>query len=357
MQINAFRYFSYNLLQWNSIFYRNMPWRGEKNPYKVWLSEIILQQTRVEQGLPYYLKFVERYPNIESLANAPQQEILKNWEGLGYYSRAKNMHFAAKQILIEFNGEFPKSYADILKLKGVGKYTAAAISSFAFGEKYAIIDGNVKRIMSRYFGIEHAIDTALGEKAIEYSVNACLDDFNVANFNQALLDFGAMLCKPKTPLCVQCPMNEKCVAYKSNFVHKLPFKEKKILKQKRFFNYFLIIENDKIWIKQRTENDIWEGLFDFPLIETSSQVLENEIKKMVENIFNGKFKIIEKIELKQVLTHQIIYANFFVLNVKGKLKLEKSKQVQINISDLHEYPKPKIINTLIQKINILNIKK
>jgi A/G-specific adenine glycosylase len=356
MQINAFRYFSYNLLQWNSIFYRNMPWRGEKNPYKVWLSEIILQQTRVEQGLPYYLKFVERYPNIESLANAPQQEILKNWEGLGYYSRAKNMHFAAKQILKEFNGEFPKSYADILKLKGVGKYTAAAISSFAFGEKYAIIDGNVKRIMSRYFGIEHAIDTALGEKAIEYSVNACLDDFNVANFNQALLDFGAMLCKPKTPLCVQCPMNEKCVAYKSNIVHKLPIKEKKILKQKRFFNYFLIIENDKIWIKQRTENDIWEGLFDFPLIETSSQVLENEIKKMVENIFNGKFKIIEKIELKQVLTHQIIYANFFVLNVKGKLKLEKSEQVQINISDLHEYPKPKIINTLIQKINILNIK-
>jgi len=327
-----------------------MPWRGEKNPYKIWLSEVILQQTRVEQGLPYYIKFIHAFPDVFALANAPINDVLKLWEGLGYYSRAKNLHFAAKQIVHECNGKFPENREDILKLKGVGKYTASAIASFAFGGQYAVIDGNVKRIMARYFGINKAIDSSSGEKEIEHHVNLCLSDFNSAAFNQAMMDFGAMICKPKAALCNACTLNDFCEALHQNKVEELPFKHKKVQKITRYFFYFIAIEQNKVWMKKRLENDIWQGLYDFPLLETEKQIDENQLLNIGEELLQCEYSILEKYSLKQVLTHQNINAVFLIIKPKKKLHLEFCDKIKIE--DLMKYPKPKIVNELITRNKI-----
>ena len=240
------------LMEWHDPNARPMPWKSEKNPYLVWLSEIILQQTRVEQGLPYFIRFKEKYPTIQQLANAPEDELMKLWEGLGYYSRARNLHFSAKYITKDLKGGFPTTYKEILKLKGVGPYTASAVASFAFGLPHAVVDGNVYRVLSRVFGIDTAIDTSLGKKKIDALAHEHLDKQIPGKYNQAILDFGATQCSPKLPSCEDCPLKNQCYAFTNDQVGLYPVKSKKIKRKTRFFNYLVLNNEDTVIIKKRT---------------------------------------------------------------------------------------------------------
>ena len=270
-------HFSKILMDWYEPDARPMPWKAEKNPYLVWLSEVILQQTRVEQGLPYFQRFKNRYPAVEDLANAPEDELMKLWEGLGYYSRARNLHSTAKFIANVLNGIFPTAYNDILKLKGVGPYTASAISSFAFGLPHAVVDGNVYRVLSRIFGIDDAIDSTKGKNNFNSLAQELLDKENPAEYNQAIIDFGAIQCSPKSPSCEDCPFNGQCFAFLNNQVDLFPVKSKKIKKKTRFFNYLILNSNDKLLIGKRSEKDIWRNLYEFPIIETNSLITIQEL--------------------------------------------------------------------------------
>ncbi|RYY11142.1 MAG: A/G-specific adenine glycosylase, partial [Chitinophagaceae bacterium] len=261
--------FTGKLLEWNrTTNQRSMPWKGEKDPYKIWLSEIILQQTRVEQGLSYYQSFIKNFPTVHDLANAPEEKVFKLWEGLGYYSRCKNLIASAKIIATERNGLFPDTFESIVALKGIGPYTAAAIASFAFNQPYAVVDGNVQRVLARYFGITTAVDTSVGRKLYQHLAGSLLDPDNPGLYNQAIMDFGAVICKPQNPMCSQCPQREDCEAYKTGTVHQLPVKEKKLIKKHRWFYYFMIGSGDDVYIRKRTGKDIWQNLHEFVLHES-----------------------------------------------------------------------------------------
>ncbi|MEO6833994.1 MAG: A/G-specific adenine glycosylase, partial [Chitinophagaceae bacterium] len=237
-----------------------LPWKGENAPYKIWLSEIILQQTRAEQGIPYYLRFVEHYPTIIELAHAPDDEVFRLWQGLGYYARCRNMLFTARKIANDFGGKFPDNYQEIRELKGVGNYTAAAIASFAFGLPYAVLDGNVYRVLSRYFGIETAIDSTEGKAIFQPLADDVLDKKNPAAFNQAIMDLGAIICLPKHPECSACPVSSACIAKENDLIKLLPVKSKKVKVQERYFNFLLLQFEDKFWLHRREEKGIWKGL-------------------------------------------------------------------------------------------------
>ena len=260
--------FSHQILTWYKENPRELPWRGMHDPYKIWLSEIILQQTRVAQGLPYYYAFVETYPTVEKLALAPEEEELRLWQGLGYYSRARNLHACAKNIWFDMGGEFPKTYDDLLKLKGVGSYTASAIASFAYGEVKAVVDGNVFRVLARYFGIETDIASSKAKKEFEALANQIIPQDQPGEFNQAMMDFGARLCTPKKPNCESCPLKSSCFALLYNMVSDLPVKINKVKVRERHFHYYVIKCGKKTVWKKRRSGDIWEGLFDFPQVET-----------------------------------------------------------------------------------------
>ena len=244
--------FSLKLIKWYKLNKRNLPWRESKNPYKIWISEIILQQTKVEQGLPYYLKFIRKFPNVHELAKANENIVLKLWQGLGYYSRARNLHYSAKYISKHLNGQFPKNYNELIKLKGVGKYTASAVASFAFNEKKAVLDGNVFRVLSRYFGVEEPIDTTSGNKIFENIAYINLPNKNVDTYNQSIMEFGALQCKPVNPKCNTCPLENKCFAFNNNKILSLPIKSKKIIKKERFFN-FIVLRNEKFIFLEKKE--------------------------------------------------------------------------------------------------------
>ena len=246
--------FKNKLTNWYSIHKRDLPWRQTKNPYNIWLSEIILQQTQVKQGLPYYEAFVKQYPTIFDLANASEEDVLKLWQGLGYYSRARNLHTTAKHIAFELNGEFPNNYKDLIKLKGVGDYTASAIASIAFNEVAAVVDGNVYRVLSRYFGIKTPINSTTGIKEFKALASSLIDTEQPATFNQAIMEFGAIQCKPKSPYCVICPLNDKCIALQKNAIDALPVKLKKTKVTKKFFNFLVCLDKDKrILLEQRID--------------------------------------------------------------------------------------------------------
>src|SRR5690606_34778677 len=267
--------FSQKLIKWYETNQRNLPWRATDDAYKIWLSEIILQQTRVQQGLPYYEKFILAFPTIYDLAKASEDEVLKLWEGLGYYSRARNMHFTAKYIVAELDGKFPNNFTDLLQLKGVGNYTAAAIASFAFKEAVAAVDGNVYRVLARIFGIKDDIMTNQAKKIFQSLANELIPKNQPDTFNQAIMDFGSMVCKPKQPLCEECFMQEECYAFRNNEITNLPVKSKKIKVKKRFFHFLLLENADKnIVIEQRSDNDIWKNLYQIPLIETNQEGTE-----------------------------------------------------------------------------------
>lgn len=261
--------FSHQILTWYRENPRDLPWRGTDDPYKIWLSEIILQQTRVAQGLPYYYAFSETYPTVKDLALAPEEEVLRLWQGLGYYSRARNLHACAKSIWFDMNGEFPKSYSELLKLKGVGSYTASAIASFAYGEVKAVVDGNVFRVLARYFGMETDIASSKAKKEFEALANQIIPKDQPGEFNQAMMDFGARLCTPKNPGCESCPLKSSCFALLYNMVSDLPVKINKVKVRERHFHYYVIRCGEKWVWKKRASGDIWEGLFDFPQVETN----------------------------------------------------------------------------------------
>jgi A/G-specific adenine glycosylase len=319
-------FFTKELLHWNKILNkREMPWKFEKDPYKIWLSEIILQQTRVEQGMAYYNNFIKKYPTVKKLASAPPEDVFKLWEGLGYYSRCKNLIDSANFISKELKGLFPSTYEGILQLKGVGPYTAAAISSFAFNLPHAVVDGNVMRVLSRYFAIKTPIDSPAGKKEFSILANTLLDKSVPASFNQAIMDFGATVCKPQSPLCEQCPLSVECKAYINGAVTSFPVKEKKAGKKNRWFYYFLVSYDGKYYIKKRTGKDIWQNLHEFILIECNKHLdLKNLTRSApYKKIFQGKAAITEVSEMYiQQLTHQTIHGCFIRVNLEKPMQQE-----------------------------------
>ena len=342
------------LMQWNrQQNVRKMPWKGEKDPFKIWLSEIILQQTRVEQGLKYYEKFVSNFPDIKKLAAAKDERIYKLWEGLGYYSRCKNLIETARFISKKLDGKFPATFENILALKGVGYYTASAIASFAYNLPYAVVDGNVFRVLSRVFGIKKPIDSTEGKRFFSLLAFELLDKKQPGIYNQALMDFGAVICKPQNPLCNVCVLKDHCFAFKNNLVNKLPVKEKRIKITTRWFNYLVIENHGKIYIHKRTNNDIWKNLHEFVLIETNRDTSAKEVLIKAEKggvLKKGAYKLQLVSPLySQQLSHQKICGRFIKIMVKKEFMLPEFNA--ITLKQLSRYAFPRFINAYFEKRN------
>ena len=338
------------LLQWHlNENKREMPWKGEKDAYKVWLSEIILQQTRVEQGWTYYERFIKKYPAIKLLAKAKDEEVFKLWEGLGYYTRCKNLLHTARLISTKYEGKFPERYEEIIALKGIGDYTASAIASFCFDLPYAVVDGNVLRVLSRVFGNNTPVDSNEGKNFFTTLANKVLDKSHPGLFNQAIMDFGATVCKPAMPLCSYCPLNSICVAYKKGIVNTFPVKEKSIRKKTRWFSYFVFNANGKTLVRKRTGKDIWQNLFEFYLVETDSNPAwtKKSVKLFFENQFGaGDFEVTRIYSAEsQQLTHQHIKGYFTdVYFNKIPEMLESESNTWIEAKQMNKLPFPAFIN-------------
>ncbi len=343
--------FQSEIVKWYYVNKRDLPWRETTDPYVIWLSEIILQQTRVEQGLPYFLKFLENFPDVKAFANASEERVLKLWQGLGYYSRGRNMLYTAKHVMDHFEGNFPTAYQDLLKLKGIGGYTAAAISSFSSNEKQAVVDGNVYRVLARYFGVEEAINSPKGQKQFAQLAQELIQDQEPAIYNQAIMEFGALHCKPKSPLCNQCPVQLGCYAYQHQKVEQLPLKLKKVKIRKRWFNYFVGINDDEILAKQRKPGDVWQQLYDFPLIESEQEVAIDDVALLakVHELFgkNVELKVLES--KKHVLTHQTIYVQFFAIDNYIVNFNQHTEIKSVKLTTFKQLPHPKIIGDFIEK--------
>ena len=323
--------FADTLISWYEDHKRDLPWRGEPDPYKIWVSEIILQQTRVQQGWDYYLRFIDNFPDVKALAEADEDRVLKVWQGLGYYSRARNMHAAAREIMEKHGGHFPNEYDKILSLKGIGNYTAAAISSIAFGLPYPAVDGNVIRIVSRIFGICDDVTQPVVVKKITAICETEIDSKRPGVFNQAAMDFGAIQCVPRNPNCDECPFQSSCYAYNNHLVDILPVKKKKAESKHRYFHYTVYLSDNQTIIEKRTGSDIWRNMYQFPLTETD---LEEYADKPLFSI-------------REVLSHQIIHAAFYVKNVKKLPKLSQN-QLVIPFDDMEKYPMPKIMTEFLK---------
>ena len=334
--------FSNTLTHWYLQNKRELPWRKSRDPYFIWLSEVMLQQTRVAQGLSYYLKFTTTFPTVFDLAKADESTVLKMWQGLGYYSRARNLHAAAKHIAFELNGEFPTSYLEIIKLKGIGDYTASAIASICFDEPTAVVDGNVYRVLSRYFGIHTSTNSSLGIKEFKALAQSLLDVTQPGNFNQAIMDFGALHCKPQNPLCESCPFADSCVAFEKKLTKVLPIKDKKIKVKKRYFNFLVIqTDDDKTILSERKGNGIWQGLYQFPLIETTQNISGEALISNEEfiSLFPEKSSILlfNKKEIVHKLSHQHLYTQFWIVRPKTAF------EANIDWADVENYPVPVLI--------------
>lgn len=321
-------FFRAGLFTWHSGHRRPLPWKGERDPYKVWLSEIILQQTRVEQGLPYYERLIAAYPTVEHLARAPLDDVLKRWEGLGYYSRARNLHAAAQHIAFERGGVFPDTFEEIRALKGVGDYTAAAIASFAFDLPHAVLDGNVYRVLARFFGIETPVNTPEAQKRFSALAQQLLDPTRPGAYNQAIMDFGAQHCRPRQPLCDQCPLAMRCVALQRGRVADLPQKNPPAPRQQRFFLYAVFRKDNAVWMQQRPAGDIWAHLYEFALWEADA--LPQEPAPAAPQVAARFFSDISKITFqgvfgpyRQTLSHRVVHALFYVFEVPADVDLRQ----------------------------------
>lgn len=312
------KFFRTQLLSWHQGITRNLPWKDTHDPFKIWISEIILQQTRVDQGRDYYLRFIERFPTIQSLAIASEDEVLALWKGLGYYARARNLHAAAKELVVQHDAVFPKTYKEILKLKGIGPYTAAAIASFAFDEAHAVVDGNVYRVLSRFFGIDLPIDTTEGKKYFVQLADDCLAKEAPSAYNQAIMDFGAVQCTPVNPDCQICPMASDCTAFQNDTVADLPVKSKKINVRHRYFHFLFMRKADLICVVRRNEKDIWQGLYQLPLVESAGPIKSESVLKLISRQLANASELnatIKKVATKkQRLSHQMIHAEFYELS-------------------------------------------
>lgn len=343
--------FSTKILKWYYNNRRELPWRGIHDPYMIWISEVILQQTRIEQGRSYYKKFIGRFPNVASLAAAREEEVLKLWQGLGYYSRARNLHKGARQVMEQYKGAIPEHFTGLKTLSGVGEYTAAAIASIAFHQPVAAIDGNVFRVMSRYFGIDLPIDTAKGKKTFSDLANECIKVEAPGDYNQAVMEFGALHCLPQNPKCTTCPLSEHCIALHKNRIAAFPVKSKKIKQRKRYFHYLVLQHRQSVYFKKRTQNDIWKNLFDFPLIESNQQLNLEELSRTPEwqKIFNNRKITVLDVSpsYKHLLSHQQIFASFIQIEMKDENYLPHNF-IKIDKKNTFELPVPKIIENYLE---------
>lgn len=334
------------ILEWFRIYRRPLPWRETKDPYRVWLSEIILQQTRVKQGLPYYKKFIRAFPTIFHLANAKEKDVLKLWQGLGYYSRARNLHQTAKDIAHKYNGYFPPDHNTLKKLSGIGDYTASAIISICFGKPYEVLDGNVYRVISRIFGIRKPYNTPQGEKLFKEKARQLLTRDDPGTFNQALMDFGALQCTPRQPHCSLCPLFSHCKAYQLGIVNHLPVKIKHLKKRKRYFHYFCITNGNDLVLKKRLNKDIWQNLYDLPLIETKSN------KKIGDRLYRKQWGINAPIKFqtqyKHTLTHQTIIARFYFVRISDTNRIPENAFL-VPDNQLLNYPFPRLIERFLKE--------
>ncbi len=346
--------FGSEIIRWYYRHKRDLPWRNTKNPYRIWLSEIILQQTRVDQGMAYYHRFVQKYPTVKKLASANEDEVLKLWQGLGYYSRARNLHHTAKEIVKKYKGVFPKEYDQIRALKGIGEYTSGAILSFAFNKKFPVVDGNVFRLLSRYFGIETPIDSSGAKKEFYALAGELMEQHSPSDFNQAIMEFGSRQCKPQNPDCSVCPLNGNCVALAQKKVDQLPVKNKKTKIRNRYLNYLVISQNKKIFLNKRNGNDIWKNLYDFPSIETSKKFSEKKFiaSKEWETLFGkSKIKLLSvSPEYRHLLSHQTIHAKFYELNLPSeKMFAGKNKCILVSKKELKKIAVPKLIENYLER--------
>lgn len=317
--------FSKSLIQWYLQNKRDLPWRNTIDPYFIWLSEIMLQQTRVAQGLPYFLRFTEAFPTVFDLAKADEEQVLKLWQGLGYYSRARNLHKTAQQVAFEYNGEFPKSYAELLKLKGIGEYTAAAIASFAYNESVPVVDGNVYRVLSRYFEVETDIASSGAKKEFTQLAAELLPAGEANLFNQAIMEFGALQCVPKNPDCANCIFTNSCAALQKKKVAQLPVKSKKIKVKTRFFTY-LVFEDEvhNTLIQKRTQKGIWHNLYEFPLLETETDLSHEALSNLIHKQISTENKVLDLSRFNEAvmvhkLTHQHLNIHFWKVRVAGEI--------------------------------------
>ncbi|MES2812931.1 MAG: A/G-specific adenine glycosylase [Bacteroidota bacterium] len=339
-------HFSKPLITWYLAHKRDLPWRKTNNPYHIWLSEIMLQQTRVAQGLPYYFAFLEAFPTVFDLANAHEEQVLKLWQGLGYYSRARNLHNTAQYIASELNGQFPDNYKDLLRLKGVGEYTAAAIASFSYNEVIPVVDGNVYRVLSRYLGVETDISSPKAKKEFTLLATELIDEKQPALFNQAIMEFGALQCVPKSPNCEICPLNNSCFALANKKTAELPVKIKKTKVTNRYFNYLLVIDNQqKTIVHKRTQKGIWHNLYEFPVIETekpeSDEVVLEMIRAKVSNIKNITHLQSETTIHK--LSHQHLHINFW------EIEIDAIHKKGVDHTELMGFPVPIVLHHFIER--------
>lgn len=330
--------FAATLLQWFKNNGRSLPWRETKDAYAIWLSEVILQQTRIAQGMSYWERFMAQWPTVNDLAAATEDEVLKAWQGLGYYSRARNLHTAAQQVM-ELGG-FPQTFKELKTLKGVGDYTAAAIASIAFGEPVAVLDGNVYRVLSRYYGIDTPIDSTEGKKEFQALAQSLLPINEPADYNEAIMDFGATQCTPNSPHCSTCPLYETCVAFREQRINELPVKSKKVKQRERHFTYLYIEYEGKIAIHQRGAGDIWQGLWEFPQAEQLTSSEDSAWKTEAQLLQKG---------VKHILTHQILLADIYLWRPKNRPQLP-SEFIWIEKQDLENYALPRLIEILLKAV-------
>jgi len=343
--------FSQKILLWYAKNKRTLPWRRTRDPYRIWLSEIMLQQTRVAQGMPYYLKFIEQFPTVHDLAKASEERVLKLWQGLGYYSRARNLHATAKIVATDNGGEFPNTYKELLQLKGVGDYTASAIASICFNEPEPVVDGNVYRVLSRYYGAEFPINSTKGIMFFKDLAREVMDSENIRDYNQGIMEFGAMQCVPRNPDCTVCPLNDGCMALQKNKVNALPVKLNKTKIRNRYFNYVVIVDSkNKTLLRQREGRGIWQNLWEFPLLETNEKINQEEMEVRIRD----EIKVNDPSEIYQVnqddiihkLSHQHLHTKFWVLKTETDLK------DGINLENLDQYPVPVLIADFIKTFKI-----
>jgi len=344
-------FFNSTIHSWYSLYKRDLPWRNTQNPYLIWLSEIILQQTRIDQGLAYYIRFSDEFPTISDLANASEDQILKLWQGLGYYSRARNLHFTAKYIQQNYNGVFPKDYNSILSLKGIGEYTAAAVASISFNLEHAAVDGNVYRVLSRFYGISNPIDTSVGKKMFYNLAQKLIKGTDPGMHNQALMEFGALQCTPKNPDCMQCPLKERCFAFSNRKTGELPVKQNMTKQRDRYFTYIVLSFKNSTWLRKRVKNDIWMNLFEFPLIETENIVeiekltLEPEFQHIIPIKNQAVIETVSDWKI-HILSHQRIHYRFVRVQLGNEINVI-GDLIRVNNEDIFNFAVPKLLETYI----------
>lgn len=342
------------LIKWYLTHKRDLPWRDTHNPYYIWLSEIILQQTRVEQGLPYYNKFIANYPTVQKLAQANDNDVMKLWQGLGYYNRAANMLKTARILAHDYKGEFPKTYNQLIELKGIGPYTAAAIASFAFNEAHAVVDGNVYRVLSRLFAIDEPINGTKGKKLFAELAQDLLNTDAPATHNQAIMELGAVVCKPKQALCGQCVLRLQCEAYKQNKVYDFPVKEKKRKPVARYLNYFYITDHKgNTYLRQRNNDGIWNNLFEFPLVESETEITAADLlhhPKTKELLNKLPDELVPMFATKHQLTHQTLYAVFWKVSGKQIKPAANKGFVQVSAADIQTFAVPRLLERFLDTI-------